>query len=206
MSRDKKVQSSSTGEPELAAQDDSLDGRRILAARLIERDRSQLEAQIHAMLMPQARRLVDTEEIISTTLRRVDEAILDERIDLQNEKQFFGFVNGVLRVTMQEKARRGGSLTSRERIAARIREQLDGESGSGLPLLTEDLIEIGDQIPDAIDREIVLMRGRNFSFKQIAAQTGLTSEAARKRWQGIRSRLKKVYLQEYEGECHEQVS
>lgn len=178
----------------------------MLAARLIERDRSQLEAQIHAMLMPQARRLVDTEEIISTALRRVDEAILEERIDVQNERQFFGYVNGVLRVTMLEKARRGGTLTSRERIAARLRDQLTDGSGEVISLLPEDLIEVGNRIPDSIDREIVLLRGRNLSFKQIAEQTGLSPEAARKRWQTVRERLKQTYLQEHEGEGHEPVS
>jgi DNA-directed RNA polymerase specialized sigma24 family protein len=191
---------------EQRVQDGPIEVRRMLAARLIERDRSQLEAQIHAMLMPQARRLVDTEEIISTALRRVDEAILEERIDVQNERQFFGYVNGVLRVTMLEKARRGGTLTSRERIAARLRDQLTDGSGEVISLLPEDLIEVGNRIPDSIDREIVLLRGRNFSFKQIAEQTGLSPEAARKRWQTVRERLKQTYLQEHEGEGHEPVS
>ena len=163
--------------------------KRRIAAQLINRDRVQLEHQIRSMLPGSARRFIDTQEILSTALRRVDHAICEDRMDAVHERQFFAYLNGVIRRTMNEKFRGSVSSSARERIASRLKAGQYNQSG--VPeQARQNFIEIGRSIHDPIDREIVLLRGRGLLFKDIADHVGLSHDAVRKRWQQIRADLR----------------
>ncbi len=169
--------------------------QRVHAAQLVEQQRATLLSRIHRLLGDDARRVTDTDDILSTALRRIDRAIDQGSLDAQSERQFYAFVHGVIERTILEKARKSRGLTARERIAQEIKDNVSSPVIEQRVVAAEELSRIGEMITDPIDREIILLRGRDLSLADIAQAMNMTHAAARKRWSRIRTMVRE-YIKE----------
>ena len=147
-------------------------------------------SRIHRLLGDDARRVTDTDDILSTALRRIDSVIESGNLEAQNERQFYAFVHGVIERTILEKGRKSRSLTAREKIAQDIRNKLPTPAVEQRVVTADELNRIGQLITDPIDREIILLKGRGSSFVEIAESMQMTSDAVRKRWSRIRASVR----------------
>ncbi len=166
--------------------------QREYAAKLVDQQRSSILTRIHTLLGDDARRLTDTEEILSTALRRVDRVILSGKLMAQSDEQLYAFVHAVIKRTILEKSRASRRLTHHEQVAQRIRAQVSAQSDSSSVYTSEEIERLGQVITNPIDREIILLRGRDLSFTVIAEMMQMDSSAVRMRWSRIRQRVREV--------------
>ncbi len=160
------------------------------AANLIQEQRASIESRIHSLLEADARRLVSTDDVLSTALRRVDSLILRRAFRGQSDRQFFALVHGLVERTILEKARMSRRIKERERMAAENLKSLHKESADIPHELHEEFLRIGRLVKNPIDREIVLLRGRDLPFHTIAELMGMDPVAVRMRWSRLRARLR----------------
>lgn len=163
------------------------------AAVLIQRQRGDIYRRIQKLMLPEARRITDTEDVLSTALRRVDSLIARQKFVGMEEEQVYALVHAVLERAIKEKARNARRLRSREHIAA----QIAGMTELGNIFPTQSICErIGAMTPDPLDREIALLRGRGLKFHEIASAIGMQPSGVRKRWARLKSRAQEVVDQE----------
>ncbi|MBL4810668.1 MAG: hypothetical protein JKY43_11495 [Phycisphaerales bacterium] len=167
--------------------------QRNYAADLVEQQRSSLMTRIHAVLGDDARRMSGTDDILSTVWRRIDRVIMRGRLRAETDEQIFAFVHAVIERTILEKARSSRRLTRRERIAQQIRNHQETPSEHSAAYSAEDVQRLGQMITCPIDREIVLLRGRDLSFIVIAEMMQMEPSAVRMRWSRIRQRVRDVF-------------
>ena len=165
------------------------------AANLVEKQRSSLQSRIHTLLGDDARRLTGTDDILSTASRRIDRAIMMGKLRAETDEQIYAFVHAVIERSILEKARSSRRLTRRERIAQQNIDQQNFQSECPQKYSVEDVEQLGRLITNPIDREIVLLRGRDQSFKAIAAAMQMDPAAVRMRWARIRQRVR-GYIEE----------
>ena len=182
--------------PEL---DHQLSRLRDQAAELVEQQRASILNRIHRLIGNDARRVTDTEDVLSTTLRRVDRAIAQGTFEAQSDAQFFAFVHGVIERSILEKARDSRRLTHRELIAERLKAISTVQNKESRTFTAEQTEHIGRAIKDPVDREIVLLRGRGIKFAVIAETMGMTPFAVRKRWSRIRLTVQQ-YIEEQDSD------
>lgn len=182
------------------SQQHDVERRRDQAANLLARQRDSIMSRIHSILSDKARKITDTDDVLSTTLRRVDSAILRGQLRAMTDEQFFAFVHGVIERTISEKARNSARLVQREQSSSCIlKTQNEGQAQVKM-LSSEDLQFIGRLLTDPIDREIVLLKGRGLSFEQIAQSMGIYPAAVRKRWSRVRLLVREAVSKDSENE------
>ena len=177
------------------AQNQGADHQRTHAAQLVEQQRATLMSRIHRLLGDDARRVTDTDDILSTALRRIDNAIEQGSLEAQSERQFYAFVHGVIERTVLEKARKSRGVSARERIAQEIKDEVSSPSIEQRVIAVEELNRIGKMVTDPIDREVIFLRGRDLSLAEIAKAMDMTYAAVRKRWSRIRTTVRE-YIKE----------
>lgn len=171
----------------------SLKQQRESAAEMVEQQRSSLLTRIHILLGDDARRLTGTDDILSTAWRRIDTVIMQGNLKAQTDQQIYAFVHGVIERTILEKARSSRRLTRREQIAQQLKDhQTTGAVDANKCFTAEDVQRVGQVITNPIDREIVLLRGRDLSFAKIAEIMHMEDAAVRMRWSRIRQRVNRV--------------
>jgi DNA-directed RNA polymerase specialized sigma24 family protein len=166
-----------------------LELQRDRAARLMERQRVSIEARIHKLLGDGARRLVDTEDVVSTALRRIDSLILRGKFEEQSEAHFYGLVHGVIERTILEKAVAASRLAKRELLARQLFDACKIDSGRPETDSESEFTRIGALIRSPIDREIAMLRGRDIPFHVIAEMMDMDPAAVRKRWSRMRAQI-----------------
>jgi len=167
------------------------------AANLVEQQRSSLQSRIHALLGDDARRLTGTDDILSTASRRIDRVIMNGKLRAETNEQIYAFVHAVIERSILEKARSSRRLTRRERVAQQIIDQQNVQSACPKEYSVEDVEQLGRLITNPIDREIVLLRGRDQSFNAIAAAMQMDPAAVRVRWARIRQRVRGYIEEEF---------
>jgi DNA-directed RNA polymerase specialized sigma24 family protein len=160
--------------------------RRLKAVELVGLQRNSILRRIHLLLGDDARKVTDTEEILSTALRRIDHAIVNGKMEAVSDRQFYAFMHSVIERSILEKARASRRLSKRELVAARLQAQRSNQKVPDRGAAIEQLALIGRHVTDQVDREVVMLRGRGMSFAGISQQLGMTPEAARKRWSRAR--------------------
>jgi len=179
-----------------------IESRRQRAAEMVAAQRNTITSRIHMLLGNGVRKVTDTEDVLSTAMRRIDSAVLRGRLEASSDEQFYAFVHGVIERTILEKARGAARLRAREKIAQEIRMGTPPPEPRGRILVREELSRIGGAIRDPIDREIVLHKGRGLSWAQIAEQVGMDPAAVRKRWSRMRARIRSMITEgEHHAEC-----
>lgn len=169
------------------------------AADMVEQQRSSLMTRIHTLLGDDARRMTGTDDILSTAWRRIDSVILQGKLNAQTDEQIYAFVHAVIQRTILEKARSSRRLSRREQIAQQIKN-LHSSSTEEVKIRfsADDVQRVGQIISNPIDREIVLLRGKDLSLSKIAEIMHMEHAAVRMRWSRIRQRVKSVLEEDSE--------
>lgn len=165
--------------------------RRDSAAAMIEQQRSSITLRIHRLLRDDARKLTDTEDVLSTALRRIDSLILRGQMEAESDEQFYALVHRVIERTIRQKARASSRLRRRELFAQQFREDNRNERNPDSFSQTIDFVKLGSLIRNPIDREIVLLRGRDLSFRVIAETMDMDPTAVRMRWSRLCAKVRK---------------
>ncbi len=184
----KSVKTQSDSEQNRQAKE--IEALRTRAANMVTAQRRTIMVRIHSLLDDGARTVTDTEDVLSTALRRIDSAVLRGAVEAVTDEQFYAFVHGVIERTIKEKLKRSIRLRARERVANEVHLTLRSSTAQSRTLAKEDLQRIGAAISDPIDREIVLHKGRGLSWGQIADLVSMDPAAVRKRWSRMRVRVR----------------
>ncbi len=118
------------------------------------------------------------------------------KLRAKTDEQIYAFVHAVIERTILEKARSSRRLTRRERIAQQIRDRQNARPDHSTVYTAEDVQRLGQMITCPIDREIILLRGRDLSFTVIAEMMQMEPTAVRMRWSRIRQRVREVFVED----------
>jgi RNA polymerase sigma factor (sigma-70 family) len=164
-------------------------GDREAAAEFVRLNEALLRRRYRHKLGSALRRLVDSEDLVSTVSRRLDAYVLSGRVRAVTLQQLWALIQRIIENTLADKARLLARLRRAEAedaqlaaaIAARVEPRADLHAG------LEQLLELVD---NPLDREVVHLWLSGLQLKLIAEQLGMTEENARKRWQRIKTRLR----------------
>lgn len=180
-----------------------VENRRIEAAELVQTQRATIMRRIHSILGSNARKIADTEDVLSTATRRVDKAIYDGRLKAASNAEFYAFVHGVIERVILEKARSSQRTKHRELTAQKMHSSSIKSTPLKRVIVKEDVDRVGRVISNPVDREIVLLRGRGLKLSEIAKTMGLESGTVRQRWTRMRAKIGKIIVEDLRREEHE---
>ena len=159
------------------------------AADLLLSQREQVNRRIHNRMISNARKITDTEEVLSTALRRLDSLILTGRARARTDAQLFALVHEVIERAIREKARYAERIKRREKLVGAMR----GDTGlQGLLPSGELFVRLGQLARDPVDKEIAMLRARGLRLHEIAESMGLPDTVIRKRWSRLKVRAREM--------------
>lgn len=168
-------------------------GDRAAAAIFVTRYGSRIRRRIRGKLSPAMRRLFDSQDLLSTVGRRLDQIVRSGRIEAATPDQFWALVFRVAEHAVIDKARVfrrlqvvededgpfAHELSSRLRLAERKRKE-------GAAIEIEAALKL---FSNHTDRQILSLWLAGNQHDAIAAHVDLAPTAVRKRWQKIKSEL-----------------
>lgn len=177
-------------------------GSRTAAALFVTRYGPRIRRRIRGKLSPAMRRLFDSQDILSTLGRRLDQLVLGGGVTAVNENELWALIFRIANNAVIDKARFirrlrsvegedsafARDLASRFRDAIRHRDQaLEIEITNALTLFE-----------DGADREILFLWLTGTRHHEIAEHVRLSAPTVRKRWQKIKTRLRRHFAGEIE--------
>ncbi len=175
-------------------------GDRTAAAEFITRYGSRVRRRICGKLSPAMRRLYDSQDILSTLGRRLDQYVGSGRMQAANEDELWALVFRMAENTVIDKARvfrrlqktEGADSRFAQEFSQRLR-QAEHKRDSGVEIEIDRALEIFGT--DA-DRQILRLWLVGTKHTAIATHLELTPAAVRKRWQKIKSVLQERFAAE----------
>ena len=168
------------------------DGDRDAGADLLESYGARIRQRVRRRLSPRARRLFDSQEVLSTVARRLDRMIDERRVRAESPEELWGLLFRITDRSIVDKGRAFRRLRRAEGddapvaalMARRLAEPSETE-GSG-----ERLASIFESIESAEDRELLALWLRGLSHGAIASVLGLPEGTVRRRWHTLRVALR----------------
>ncbi|MCZ6835323.1 MAG: ECF-type sigma factor [Planctomycetota bacterium] len=173
------------------------DGDREAAALFITGYDNRIRRRIRGKLNPAMRRLFDSQDILSTVGRRLDQYVSAGSLEANNERQLWALVfrmalNAVIDKSRMyrrlQRAEGPDSLVAQE-ILRRLRHA-DQNLHGGFEIELELALDL---FSDDIDREILFQWLNGFRLNEIARSIDMAPTGVRKRWQKIRERLQERF-------------
>ena len=179
------------GVPELLVQMRS--GDRRAAAEFITRYGSRIRRRIRGKLSPAMRRIFDSQEILSTVGRRLDQFVRYGRIEAASEGELWALVFRMAENAIVDKARVFRRLRRVEDedgafahdLARRLRQAARAQK-AGVEI---ELVRVLEHVPDPVDRQILSLWLVGTEHAAIADHMELAAATVRKRWQRIKETL-----------------
>lgn len=172
-------------------------GDREAAAAFITRYSSRLRRRIRGKLDPAMRRLFDSQEILSTVSRRLDQYVRNGRIQAIHEGQLWSLIFKIADHALIDKVRvfehlkniEGSDSTFAQDVLRQLEqaERQPTARGGGAEIEIEQAMSA---LPDGTDREILAMWLMGRAHADIAEQLDMASTGVRKRWQNIKQKLR----------------
>lgn len=172
------------------------DARAALASYLLEH-RDRIRQVAGRKLTKSARRVFDSEEVVSSVLRRLDGMAVRGTLRPHSEAELWALIEAIARNT----------AVSKTRMIERARELLTDEGPYAYELLkrlnacaTDDeatllVNRMLMSLRSGPDRQLTIMVLRGASHRAIGDILGLTEEASRQRWKRIRDELTQRFLE-----------
>lgn len=185
--------------PEVEALLDRMrDGDREAAAQFITRYDSRIRRRIRGKLNPSMRRLFDSQDILSTVGRRLDQYVRAGSLEAESERQLWALVFRMAVNAVIDKSRMYRRLQQAEgpdgmfaqEILRRLRAAEQSES-DGVEIELENVLKM---FMDETDRDILTHWLNGFRLNDIAVSIGMAPTGVRKRWQKIRERLQTRFV------------
>lgn len=152
---------------------------------------SQIRRRVRGKLRASMRRLFDSQDILSTLGRRLDEYVYSGGFEARSEGELWSLVFKIAERSVAEKARHFESLTGNEsggfRAASQAQrfDRVDAHDDESPEL--EDLLA---EIPSEPDRQIARLWSRGMTSEMIAVEVKMTPHQVRQRWIRTRDRLR----------------
>jgi DNA-directed RNA polymerase specialized sigma24 family protein len=175
-------------------------GDRGAAATFVTRYDTRIRRRIRGKLSPAMRRIFDSQEILSTVGRRLDNFVRSGQLQATNESELWALVFRMAHNAVIDKARVFHRLQQVEdedggfaqQFYTRLR-QAERDRREGAEIEIERALKLLD---DHIDREILSLWLVGASHSVIAETVDLAPTAVRKRWQKIRTTLYRFFSQD----------
>lgn len=167
-------------------------GDREAAAEFMSRFGARIRRRIRGKLQPSLRRLVDTDEVLSTLGRRLDEYVREGRLRALGEEELWSLVFRIADHTLIDMRRdltRLNAATSRSGPLA----DLMAARGSGSPGERVDLERVYAALPNGEDRQILSLWLTETPYDVMAQLVGASPECLRKRCERIREHLRRSF-------------
>lgn len=163
-------------------------GDRDASAEFIRSYAPLIRRRIRWRLGPAMRRIFDSEEILSTLGRRIDQELLHGKIDIRTEREFWALISTMLEHTITDKARH--TNRSRKAEAQSITAMNSALPPRGQPQCSDTINQALQSLESESDRAILGLWLRGATHAQTAAALELSPQIVRKRWQRILDRFR----------------
>lgn len=175
-------------------------GDRDAAAEFMRRYGSRIRRRVRGKLGPGMRRLFDSQDILSTVGRRLDEYVGSSRVEASNLSQVMALVLRIANNAVVDKARVVRRLERVESedapFAQQMRQRLE-EADRDVPAGGEiELARAFESAGDPESRHILWLWLRGCDHGAIARELDVSRDVIRKRWQKIRERLRAEFEEE----------
>ncbi len=175
-------------------------GDRQAAALFMTRYGSRIRRRIRGKLSPAMRRIFDSQEILSTLVRRLDLYVRSGRLEAANEQQLWALVFRMASNAVIDKARVFRRLQQVEdedgvfaqELSRRLR-QAQRSRKEGVEIEIDRALNV---LRDRTDRQILSLWLVGTRHTVIAEHVDLAATAVRKRWQKIKSELREQFAAE----------
>ncbi len=164
---------------------------RTFVARFVMANGEQIRAIARRKLGRPSRRVTDSEDVLSSVLRRLDEMGARGTLRLRSERELWGLIEAIAcnaavsKVRMIERAR--NFLTEDGRYANQLLSRLnDCEGDDEVTLL---LLRMTASLRNPEDRQILTLMHRGANHRAIGSLLGTSEQASRQRWKRIREEL-----------------
>jgi DNA-directed RNA polymerase specialized sigma24 family protein len=176
------------------------DGDREAAATFITRYGSRIRRRVRGKLSRATRAVFDSQDILSTVGRRLDQYVHTRRLEAQSVAQLWSLVATIAQRVAINKAvaTRRQAILQHElapRTAPGRRGGHDADWRNDVP---EVEIVLG-ALPDDVNRRILALWLDGASHADIASSVGLSAAAVRQRWLKIRALLRQRFAPRAEG-------
>lgn len=172
-------------------------GDREAAAEFIQRYGERIRRRVRSRLTGATRRVFDSNDILSTLSRRLDDYVAGRKLQAETEAQLWSLVFRIADNATVDKSRIMARLRAVEGedtpFAAQFLERIERAQSAGRdgPGGADDMIERAiEALEDPIDRQILTLWLADTPHTVTAGCVGLTPAAVRKRWQAIKAQLR----------------
>jgi DNA-binding NarL/FixJ family response regulator len=166
-------------------------GDRNAAAMFLAANEPLLRRRFRHKLGAALRRLVDSEELVSTMARRLDAYVVSGRLSAATLEELWALVLQIGKHSVADKLKLLQRLRNAERedgpVAAALQHRLEDTGEARFEERVEEILRL---IGSDVDREITRLWLCGVELRVIAADLGMTPEAVRKRWQRIKLDLR----------------
>lgn len=163
----------------------------------LERFGPVIRAHFRRKIGPSMRRLVDSQDLLSTITRRLCQRVLGHRVEAENGRQLWALVYRIGNDALVDRVRVVSRLRSLEEAGSpfvnAMRQRLDGQGNTSETEFAEQLALMLTQLDTPEDRELLVRWLHGESLADAGASLGINAPAARKRWQRIRERLQQIW-------------
>lgn len=168
-------------------------------AEFLSRNADLVLARIRRELGPGTRRHFDSQDMLSTVQRRVDDAVRRGVVRADTSSAMLAFVFAVVRTAVIDKSRVAsrlhrlgmtGPMESNDAVSLSNGARDTEES------LAAQLISLTTQIEDPKDQDLLLLRLNGHSLREISESSGEAHEAVRGRWRRLVARLRHMTVAE----------
>lgn len=166
-------------------------GDREATAEFMQRYAPLLRRRIRWKLGAGTRRIFDSEEILATLGRRLDQQIHRGAIEVRSEGEFWALVRTMIERTIIDKARVTSRMRAAELEASRHRDSFPADDESNR-LVGDEIDQAIEMVGDDDDRRLLELWMRGVSHAESAASLNLSHAAVRKRWQRLMARLRRT--------------
>ncbi len=172
-------------------------GDRSAAAEFVLSCWPQIQWRVRRKMNAQMRRLFDSQEILSTVARRLDQFVVSRSLGTINRARLWGLVATIAQNAVVDKARILKRIARVEDLDREFNETLTRGVGGGGEASTntdaesaEQVAMLLEQVQDPTDRSIFNMWLNEFSHVEIGDTLGLSPKAVEWRWRRVKSSLR----------------
>lgn len=152
-------------------------------------------------LLSRTRRIYDSEDVLSSTIRRMDEMALEGMLRPHNEEELWTLTRTIAQNNAVSKNRmvsRLDRLLQEEGVAfAMVADFIQRRAES--EKLEDVLARLAAVLENSTDRQYFFLRMRGATHRAASDALGITHDAGRQRWVGIMARLRAAAAGELNG-------
>lgn len=168
-------------------------GDRQAVAEFVVRYGDLIRLRIRDKIGPRLRRVLDSEDVLSTVTRRLDGLVRDGAIRAGTNAEFWSLISAIANHAVSENIR----ALKRECNTVEGWPEASDQPDKSVPVddPTEEqraLADIVESLHDETDRRVLWMRLHDHPHETIASEIGASPAAVRMRWSRIRKALRQI--------------